>query len=107
MARMENDEKEHGQYQTPKNLKELSESELRLEMIKKKARTKINLDKEDQNYKQILYNVTGYAKPGEVVGIMGASGSGKTSLLNILGQRLNVSPACKVEGTLSVNGNEL
>ena len=54
-------------------------------MIKKKARAKIILDQEDPNLKQILNNVTGYAKPGEVVGIMGASGSGKTSLLNILG----------------------
>jgi len=35
--------------------------------------------------KKILHNVTGYAKPGQIMSIMGASGSGKTSLLNILG----------------------
>lgn len=34
--------------------------------------------------KQILNNVSGYARPKEMVAIMGASGSGKTSLLNVL-----------------------
>ena len=34
--------------------------------------------------KKILTNNWGYAKPGEIVSIMGASGGGKTSLLNIL-----------------------
>lgn len=73
------------------DLKQLSESELRLAMIKKRAQATIVLDKDDNNLKAVLSGITGYAKPGEVVGIMGASGSGKTSLLNILGQRLDVS----------------
>lgn len=34
--------------------------------------------------KRILTNVSGYAKPKEMIAIMGASGSGKTSLLNVL-----------------------
>ena len=57
--------------------------------------------------KQILHNQTGYAKPGEVLGIMGASGSGKTSLLNIFGQRLDLSATAKLEGTQQCNGQDI
>lgn len=35
--------------------------------------------------------------------IMGASGCGKTSLLNIFGQRLGLSPGSKMEGEVKVN----
>jgi ABC-type lipoprotein export system ATPase subunit len=51
-----------------------------------------------------LHNVTGYAKPGDMVAIMGASGSGKTSLLNILGQRLDLSAGSKIDGVIWCNG---
>lgn len=56
--------------------------------------------------KQILYNQSGSAKPGEVLGIMGASGSGKTSLLNIFGQRLDLSKNSKLTGSTRCNGQE-
>ena len=39
-----------------------------------------------------------------MVAIMGASGSGKTSLLNILGNRLDVSSKCVVDGKIKCNG---
>lgn len=38
-----------------------------------------------------------------MVAIMGASGSGKTSLLNILGQRLDITKNCKVNGRIRAN----
>ena len=37
----------------------------------------------------IIKGVTGYAMPGETLFIMGASGAGKTSLLNILSNRIS------------------
>jgi ABC-type multidrug transport system ATPase subunit len=38
-----------------------------------------------------------------MLAIMGASGSGKTSLLNILGERLDVSSGCKVQKEIRAN----
>jgi len=34
--------------------------------------------------KQTLHNLYGFAKPKEILAIMGASGSGKTTFLNVL-----------------------
>ena len=42
-----------------------------------------------------------------MVAIMGASGSGKTSLLNILGERLDVSSSAEVDKDVRVNGQSL
>lgn len=57
--------------------------------------------------KQILNNVSGYAKPKEILAIMGASGSGKTSLLNVLAQRIFMSKGAKRDGIVKANGREL
>jgi ATP-binding cassette, subfamily G (WHITE), member 2, SNQ2 len=38
---------------------------------------------------KIIKNVSGYALPGESLFIMGASGAGKTSLLNMLSDRIS------------------
>ncbi|CAD5229599.1 unnamed protein product [Bursaphelenchus okinawaensis] len=51
---------------------------------------------------RILDNVFGRSRAGEVLALMGSSGAGKTSLLNILTQR-NLSTV-RVEGDVRVNG---
>ena len=43
-----------------------------------------------QNFqKKIIKNVSGFALPGQTLYIMGASGAGKTSLLNIISDRIS------------------
>jgi|TARA_B110000503_G_C6801970_1_gene271498 ABC-type phosphate transport system ATPase subunit len=39
--------------------------------------------------------------------IMGSSGCGKTSFLNVLGQRLGLSPGCTFKGEIRVNDKKL
>ncbi|CAL8086724.1 unnamed protein product [Orchesella dallaii] len=51
--------------------------------------------------RHILKSVSGVAQPGEILAIMGASGAGKTSLLNTLTFR---SPALHVSGSRMING---
>mmetsp|Transcript_19821 Transcript_19821/g.17547 ORF Transcript_19821/g.17547 Transcript_19821/m.17547 type:complete len:739 (+) Transcript_19821:88-2304(+) len=53
--------------------------------------------------KIILNNVSGSAKPGQLVAIMGPSGSGKTTLLNILSGRCVKTKGAKLMGYISVN----
>uniref|UniRef100_A0A1I7XU17 ABC transporter domain-containing protein n=1 Tax=Heterorhabditis bacteriophora TaxID=37862 RepID=A0A1I7XU17_HETBA len=55
--------------------------------------------------KQVLNSVFGAAHPGKVLAIMGASGAGKTSLLNILAQRN--TGALEVRGSMKVNGSRV
>jgi ABC-type multidrug transport system ATPase subunit len=68
-----------------------------------KALTGMVLSTRDANMKEILHNVSGYAKPREMIAIMGASGSGKTSLLNVLAQRFGLSPGSKLYGEVKCN----
>ena len=53
--------------------------------------------------KVVLHGLTGFAKPGKIMAIMGASGCGKTSLLNIFGQRLGLSQGSKMSGEVRCN----
>ena len=68
---------------------------------------KIAVSQEYANMKQIIHNNAGYARPCEMVAVMGASGSGKTSLLNVLAHRLGLSPGAKLKGQIKCNGRVL
>lgn len=52
----------------------------------------------------ILSDITGHVKPGQVMAIMGASGAGKTTFLDILARR---SKKGSVGGSILVNGREV
>ncbi|WCJ18753.1 ABC transporter G family member 1 [Euphorbia peplus] len=54
--------------------------------------------------KQILQEITGYARPGELLAIMGPSGSGKTTLLDALAGRLDSSS--QQTGQVLINGRK-
>ncbi|KAF9384519.1 hypothetical protein BGX21_001280, partial [Mortierella sp. AD011] len=54
--------------------------------------------------KEVLKQVTGIVKPGQVMAIMGASGAGKTSLLDILARR---HKSGTVHGNIYVNGKTI
>lgn len=52
---------------------------------------------------KVLDNCSGYALPGQTLYIMGASGAGKTSLMNVLSDRILIKKGCKLEGSLTIN----
>ncbi|KAI5385965.1 ABC transporter G family member 1 isoform X1 [Lathyrus oleraceus] len=54
--------------------------------------------------KSILEGLTGYAKPGQVLAIMGPSGSGKSTLLDALAGRLGSNT--RQSGEILINGNK-
>lgn len=56
--------------------------------------------------KQILKNISGHAEPGTFTAILGASGSGKTSLLSVLADRLLTSKGATLTGQLKMNGEQ-
>ncbi|KAF9875080.1 ABC multidrug transporter [Colletotrichum karsti] len=50
---------------------------------------------------QLLDRVSGYVKPGQLVALMGSSGAGKTTLMDVLAQRKDSG---RIEGSIMVNG---
>ncbi|KAI6015643.1 pleiotropic drug resistance ABC transporter [Pisolithus marmoratus] len=67
---------------------------------------------EDLNYhvpvpggtRRLLHDVCGYVKPGTLTALMGASGAGKTTCLDVLAQRKNIGV---VTGDILVDGRPL
>ena len=52
---------------------------------------------------QVLKSCTGYAFPGQTLYIMGASGAGKTSLLNVIADRILLKKGSILTGHVTVN----
>lgn len=52
---------------------------------------------------KIIKGVSGYAMPGHATYIMGSSGAGKTSLLNILSDRASAKRGNKLSGKIMIN----
>jgi len=52
----------------------------------------------------VIDGISGVAQPGELVAIMGSSGAGKTTLFNILSQRITNEPPFVVSGDIMLNG---
>ncbi len=48
--------------------------------------------------RKVLQNCSGYALPGQTLYIMGASGAGKTSLLNAISDRISLSKGSTLTG---------
>jgi ABC-type multidrug transport system ATPase subunit len=59
--------------------------------------------KETKSELHILKSVSGYAMPGTTTFIMGASGSGKTSLLNLISDRVRASDDRMIKGEIKFN----
>ena len=58
---------------------------------------------QDTYRQKIIKNVSGYAMPGQTLFIMGASGAGKTSLLNILSDRIALKSNDTLTGSKVIN----
>jgi ABC-type multidrug transport system ATPase subunit len=61
---------------------------------------------ESASQKHILRNIHGIAEPGRLIAIMGPTGSGKTSLLNVLAARTVYCKNAVLSGEIQVNGEK-
>lgn len=58
----------------------------------------------DSGMRRLLHDVNGYVKPGTLTALMGASGAGKTTCLDVLAQRKNIGV---VSGDILMDGRPL
>lgn len=54
--------------------------------------------------RRLLHDVYGYVKPGTLTALMGASGAGKTTCLDVLAQRKNIGV---ITGDMLVDGRPI
>ena len=57
--------------------------------------------------KRALENITLHANPGEILGIIGPSNSGKTTFLKCLNRTLELLPGARAEGEVLVDGSNV
>jgi ABC-type multidrug transport system ATPase subunit len=58
----------------------------------------------DETRSDILFHISASTQGGRLVAIMGGSGSGKTSLLDVMATRTRPSATCSIEGEVLLNG---
>lgn len=61
-------------------------------------------EEQAQRRKTILKGISGEARAGTMLAVMGSSGAGKTSLLNLLAGRVSTSKGAKASGSVFLNG---
>ena len=59
----------------------------------------------EERRRTLLSGISGIARPGELLAIMGSSGAGKTTLLNTLAGRIRIKTGDEINGIVLVNGN--
>lgn len=74
------------------------------------TRDEVIQNKMDKNFKphkmkrfKVVKEATGFCAPGTTTYIMGSSGAGKTSLLNILSDRVSLRGNAKLSGNITFN----
>lgn len=63
------------------------------------------VDVDGKPQRTIVENLTGIARPNELVGLLGPSGGGKTVLMNIFSSRLSAPKGAVYERNIYVNNN--
>ncbi|KRW98125.1 P-loop containing nucleoside triphosphate hydrolase [Pseudocohnilembus persalinus] len=93
-----------------KQQQQISKNENNIDISFRNITYKVEIEKKNQKTgkpekqnRVILDNLSGVCKAGEITAIMGASGAGKTSLLNILCKRIVNGNKIKLEGKIQAN----
>ncbi|KAH8701579.1 P-loop containing nucleoside triphosphate hydrolase protein [Talaromyces proteolyticus] len=73
-------------------------------MWKRLTGSKLAHNEGNSSYKTILQDITADIPPGSLTAVIGSSGSGKTSFLNVVAGRMN-SSRLRISGTTKFNGD--